>query len=68
MQPTQLDKKPPRSAWLTVGWMVVLIVAFYILREHWGHVVGAWPYLLLLGCPLMHLFMHRRHGGDGHGH
>jgi hypothetical protein len=42
--------------------MIVLIVAFYLLREHWGHVSGLWPYLLLLACPLMHLF----HGRGGH--
>ena len=42
-----------------------LIGAFYLLREHWGHVLGLWPYLLLLACPLMHL-MHG-HGGHGHG-
>jgi NADH:ubiquinone oxidoreductase subunit B-like Fe-S oxidoreductase len=43
--------------------MVVLIVAFYLLREHWGHVSGLWPYLLLMACPLMHMF----HGHGGHG-
>jgi hypothetical protein len=37
---------------------------FYILREHWGHVLGYAPYLILLACPLMHLF--HRHGGHGH--
>ncbi len=42
-----------------------LIAAFYLLREHWGHLLGLWPYLLLLACPLMHL-MHG-HGGH-HGH
>jgi Protein of unknown function (DUF2933) len=42
-----------------------LIASFYLLREHWGHVLGLWPYLLLLACPLMHL-MHG-HGGHGHG-
>ena len=41
-----------------------LVAAFYFLREHWGHALGALPYLLLLACPLMHLFMH---GGHGHG-
>jgi hypothetical protein len=45
--------------------MLILIVAFYVVREHWNHVVGAWPYLLLLLCPLMHVFMHRGHGGRG---
>ena len=43
--------------------MVALIGAFYLLREHWDHVAGAWIYLLLLACPLMHLF--HRHGGHG---
>ena len=43
--------------------MVALIAGFYLLREHWNHVAGTWPYLLLLACPLMHLF----HGHGGHG-
>jgi hypothetical protein len=31
-------------------------------------VLGALPYLILLACPLMHLFMHRGHGHHaGHG-
>jgi hypothetical protein len=48
--------------------MLLVIGAFYLLREHWGHVAGNWPYLLLLLCPLMHLFMHRGHRGHrGHG-
>lgn len=29
------------------------IIAFFILREHWSHVLGLGPYLLLLLCPLM---------------
>lgn len=43
--------------------MVALIGGFYLLREHWSHVTGYWIYLLLLACPLMHLF----HGHGGHG-
>ena len=35
-----------------------------LLGEHKVHILGALPYLLLLLCPLMHLFMH----GGGHGH
>ncbi|MCO6415828.1 DUF2933 domain-containing protein [Siccirubricoccus sp. KC 17139] len=38
-----------------------LVAAFYILREHYAHALGALPYLLLLACPLMHLFMHHGH-------
>ncbi len=44
--------------------MVALVGGFYLLREHWNHVAGNWVYLLLLACPLMHMFMH---GGHGHG-
>ncbi len=67
---TPRSRKPLTVALL----MVALIVVFYLLREHWGHVAGLWPYLLLLACPLMHLFhghgghgrhgTHRRHGSD----
>ena len=41
----------------------LLIGAFFLLTEHTAHVFGALPYLLLLACPLMHLFMHHGHGG-----
>lgn len=43
--------------------MVAFVGGFYLLREHWDHVAGNWIYLLLLACPLMHLF----HGHGGHG-
>ncbi len=43
--------------------MVALVGGFYLLREHWDHVAGNWVYLLLLACPLMHMF----HGHGGHG-
>lgn len=45
---------------------LALIGAFYVLREHFGHALGALPYVILLACPLMHFFMHHghRHGHD----
>ena len=52
-------RKPTISAW--VG---IIIVAFFILREHWEHALGLAPYILLLACPLMHLFGHRHGDGD----
>lgn len=42
---------------------LAIVIAFYVLREHWSHALGALPYLLLLACPLLHLF----HGHGGHG-
>jgi len=33
--------------------------------EHLAHALGFLPYLLILACPLMHVFMHGSHGGHG---
>jgi hypothetical protein len=41
------------------------IGAFFLLTEHRAHLLGLLPWLLLLVCPLLHLFMHRGHGGHG---
>lgn len=43
----------------------VAIALFFLLTEHRAHLLGALPYLLVLACPLMHLF--HRHGNHGHG-
>lgn len=50
--------------WKLVGLSTLLVLVFVILREHWGHVLGVLPYVLLLACPLLHLF----HGHGGHSH
>ena len=41
------------------------IAAFFLLAEHRAHAFGVVPYLLLLACPALHFFMHRRHGRHG---
>lgn len=41
--------------------------ALYLLAGHEAHALVVLPYLLLLACPLMHLFMHRGHGGASNG-
>ena len=56
---------------LSMRWKValggfLLIAAYFLWTEHRAHLVGALsflPYLLLLACPLLHLLMHRGHGG-----
>ncbi len=45
--------------------MLGAIAAYLLLSEHRAHFVGALPLLLLLACPLMHVFMHGGHGGHG---
>ena len=44
------------------------VAAYFLLSEHRAHFIGALPFLLLLACPLMHVFMHRGHGGHGSAH
>lgn len=39
---------------------------FYLLTEHRAHFFSALPWLILLLCPLMHIFMHHGHGGHDH--
>ncbi len=42
------------------------IGGFFLVTEHRAHLIpylGYWPFLLILACPLMHLFMHGGHGG-----
>jgi hypothetical protein len=59
-----------QSCWRSPVGIFMLVAGavgiYYLLTEHLTHVTQAVPYLILLACPLMHLFGHR-HGGHGHG-
>ncbi len=46
----------------------LVIAAFFLVTEHTAHVFGALPYLLLLACPLLHLFLHGSHEAHGDEH
>ncbi|WP_064695320.1 DUF2933 domain-containing protein [Rhizobium aegyptiacum] len=66
------DNHPP-SAWSAYSRTVFIAFAAIALAliayEHRVHVLGILPWLLILACPLMHLFMHHGHGGhSGHDH
>lgn len=42
------------------------IAVVLLWNEHKAHLLGALPYLLLLACPLLHMFGgHGSHGGHG---
>ncbi len=46
------------------------IAAFFLVAEHKAHLSGYLyylPYLLLLACPLLHVFMHGGHGSHPNG-
>jgi len=52
-----------KARWVLYGFLVV--AGFFLFTEHRAHLLGIWPYLFLLACPLMHLFMHGGHGAHG---
>lgn len=70
MDGTHRGAAPPpfRHSRFALGWIVLSSVSGWLLwTEHRAHLLGALPYLLLLACPLMHVFMHRGHGGHRRG-
>lgn len=52
-------------SWEGVALILILAgVSYYLLIIHLAHLAVALPYLLLLACPLMHIFGHKHgHGG-----
>jgi Protein of unknown function (DUF2933) len=44
--------------------LVAAALGVYLLATHTGHALAALPYLILLACPLMHVFGH--HHGSSH--
>lgn len=47
------------------GWAVLAAAAAiggYFVVWHQQHVAAALPFLIILACPLMHLFTHGKHG------
>lgn len=43
------------------------ISAFFLITEHLAHIIPVLPWLFLLACPLMHVFMHGGHGDHSKG-
>lgn len=59
----------PRSFWSTpTGWAALGLItaaSYFLLVEHNQHLFDYLPFLILLLCPLMHVFMHGSHGKHG---
>lgn len=51
------------KAHLWVFLAFALIAAYFLFTEHRAHMIQFLPFLLVLACPLLHLF----HGHGGHG-
>jgi len=48
--------------------LTLIGAAFYfLLVEHGAHVLPYLPFLIILLCPLMHIFMHKGRGGHADG-
>jgi hypothetical protein len=47
-------------------WIFAAVGAYYLITEHRPHLLDYLPYILLMACPLMHLFHGRGHGHHGH--
>lgn len=52
-----------RTGLVTIAFLA--IGAFFLVSEHRAHVVPWLPWLILLACPLLHVFMPGGHGGHG---
>ena len=51
-----------------VLWIGLAAAVAWMFFRHNAHLGQLLPFLILLACPLMHLFHHGGHGGhDGHG-
>lgn len=53
-----------RGKWVFYGFLA--IAGLLMFTEHRAHVLGILPFLILLACPLMHIFMHHGHGNHIH--
>jgi hypothetical protein len=60
-----------RHWWLSlrgfIAFIFIIAVGYYLITEHRAHLFNILPLLLLLACPLMHIFMHGKHAMHGDG-
>ena len=60
------EGKPMSQRWKLALVGFLLIATYFLWTEHRAHLAGALvylPWLFLLACPLLHIFMHGNHGG-----
>lgn len=61
---------PSKLTWSSPTYIVLfgflVVIGFFLITEHAAHLLGILPWLLLLACPLMHIFHgHGHHHGGG---
>jgi hypothetical protein len=52
-----------RAFLILLGFLVMAVVLLW--SEHRAHFLGVLPFLFVLACPLLHIFMHGGHGARG---
>lgn len=66
MDPHQTRPSFWKTPFGVVSTIVALVASAYLWVAHRDHLLALLPFALLAACPLMHMFMHRRHGHGGH--
>lgn len=56
--------KSSTTRYVLIGLLV--IAGIYLIIDHGQHIAPYLPFAFLLGCLVMHLFMHGSHGGHNH--
>ena len=67
-QPSSAGWIRSRSGLVFLGFAAIAV--FFLWEEHKAHMLGALPYVLLLLCPLLHMFHggHKGHGNQSENH
>ncbi|MDA8260447.1 MAG: DUF2933 domain-containing protein [Betaproteobacteria bacterium] len=64
-----LDENMKKCFWMSCTGAVLIaftaVAGVFLFAEHRARLWEFAPYLLLLACPLMHLFGHGGHGANG---
>ncbi|MBL8346314.1 MAG: DUF2933 domain-containing protein [Rubrivivax sp.] len=66
------DTRPPGLNWSRINqwvlWLGLAAAVAWLFFRHNAHIGQLLPFLILLACPLLHLFGHGGHGAGHGGH
>jgi hypothetical protein len=60
------SRSPLKQRVLLVFLAFAAMAIVLLWQDHRAHILGLIPWLFLLACPLMHVFMHHGHGSHSH--